>query len=62
VTDRIELWWEAAGDTASALIAASELLAEEVLAVSVTQGAPIAPLAGHDVPERGVRFWLRSVG
>jgi isoleucyl-tRNA synthetase len=64
VTDRIELWWEADTDgaTASALRAAESLLAEEVLAVSVQEGAPTAPLSPHDAPERGVRFWLRPVG
>jgi isoleucyl-tRNA synthetase len=62
VTDRIELWWEADGDTAQALENATELLAEEVLAVRVTRGAPAAPLSPHDVAERNVRFWLRAVG
>ena len=62
VTDRIELWWEAGGDAAAALRAAREALAEEVLAVSVTEGAPAAPLSPHDTGERGVRFWLRAVG
>jgi isoleucyl-tRNA synthetase len=62
VTDRIELWWEAADETAAALRDAAELLADEVLAVAVTEGAPAAPLSPHDIPERNVRFWLRSVG
>jgi isoleucyl-tRNA synthetase len=61
VTDRIELWWEAAGPTAAALRGAAGLLAEEVLAVSVTEGTPAAPLHPHDVSERDVRFWLRVV-
>jgi isoleucyl-tRNA synthetase len=61
VTDRIELWWEATGATEAALRGAAGLLAEEVLAVSVTEGAPAAPLHPHDVPERDVRFWLRVV-
>jgi isoleucyl-tRNA synthetase len=62
VTDRIELWWEADGKTAAALREARELLGTEVLAVSVTEGAPTAPLSPHDTGERGVRFWLRAVG
>jgi isoleucyl-tRNA synthetase len=62
VTDRIELWWEAAGDTAQALRAAESVLAEEVLAVSISEGPPAAPLSPHDVIDRGVRFWLRVVG
>jgi isoleucyl-tRNA synthetase len=62
VTDRIELWWEADGDIAAALRGAHDLLAEEVLAVTVTEGPPTAPLSPHDPGERGVRFWLRVVG
>jgi isoleucyl-tRNA synthetase len=62
VTDRIELWWEATGDTGAALRSASAEIAEEVLAVSVIEGQPAAPLSPHDVIDRGVRFWLRSVG
>ncbi|MBV9487482.1 MAG: isoleucine--tRNA ligase, partial [Frankiaceae bacterium] len=62
VTDRIELWWEADGDTAAALREATGLLAGEVLAVSVIEGPPAAPLSPHDVADRGVRFWLRAVG
>ena len=62
VTDRIELWWEADGEVADALREGTDLLAEEVLAVNVTQGPPTAPLAPHEAGERGVRFWLRSVG
>jgi isoleucyl-tRNA synthetase len=61
VTDRIELWWEADNDIAVALRDATALLADEVLAVSVTEGPPAAPLAPHQPPERNIRFWLRSV-
>jgi isoleucyl-tRNA synthetase len=61
VTDRIELWWEATGDTAVALRESSRLVAEEVLAVTVTEGPPAAPLSPHDNSERNVRFWLRVV-
>jgi isoleucyl-tRNA synthetase len=61
VTDRIELWWQAGGDTAAALAGATELLADEVLAVRVSEGEPAAPLVPHEVAERGLRFWLRSV-
>jgi isoleucyl-tRNA synthetase len=62
VTDRIELWWEAEGEPAAALADAGHLIGEEVLAVSVTRGAPAAPLAPHETPDRYVRFWLRPVG
>jgi isoleucyl-tRNA synthetase len=62
VTDRIELWWKADGDTADALRGSESLLAEEVLAVRVIEGEPTAPVAPHDTGERGVIFWLRAVG
>jgi isoleucyl-tRNA synthetase len=62
VTDRIELWWQADGATADSLREASAVLADEVLAVSVSEGPPAAPLAPHDVGDLGVRFWLRVVG
>jgi isoleucyl-tRNA synthetase len=62
VTDRIELWWDADGEVAAALHDARDLLAEELLAVCITQGPPTAPLSPHDAAERGVRFWLRPVG
>jgi isoleucyl-tRNA synthetase len=62
VTDRVELWWEADGETAVALHESAESLAGEVLAVSITQGRPAAPLSSHDAPDLGLRFWLRPVG
>jgi isoleucyl-tRNA synthetase len=62
VTDRIELWWEAPAPVDAALRKAADLLGAEVLAVSVTEGAPAAPLAEHGVAELGVRFWLRPIG
>jgi isoleucyl-tRNA synthetase len=62
VTDRVELWWEAQDETAAALREAAPLLAAEVLAVSVTEGRPAAPLSPHHAAELGLRFWLRPVG
>ena len=62
VSDRIELWWAAAGELAEALQEGSLRLAEEVLAVSVVQGKPTANLAHHDDPDLGLRFWLRLAG
>jgi isoleucyl-tRNA synthetase len=62
VSDRIELWWAAEGEVSEALHEGSLRLAEEVLAVSVTQGRPTADLAPHDDAELGVRFWLRLAG
>jgi isoleucyl-tRNA synthetase len=62
VTDRVELWWEADGETAAALRESADSLAGEVLAVSVTEGRPAAPLSPHDAADLGLRFWLRPVG
>ncbi len=62
VSDRIELWWAAAGELAEAVQEGSLRLAEEVLAVSVVQGHPTADLAHHDDAELGLRFWLRLAG
>ncbi len=62
VSDRIELWWAATGELAEALQEGSLKLAEEVLAVSITQGRPTADVAHHDDPELGLRFWLRLAG
>ena len=54
VTDRIELWWEADGETADALRRRRRPARRaRCLAVTVTRGAPAAPLAPHDVAERG---------
>ena len=62
VSDRIELWWAAEGELAEALHEGSLRLAEEVLAVSVTQGRPTADLAPHDDLDLGIRLWLRLAG
>jgi isoleucyl-tRNA synthetase len=62
VTDRIELWWQADEPAAAAVRAGSELLGTEVLAVTVVEGTPAAPLAEHTLTEPAVRFWLRSAG
>jgi isoleucyl-tRNA synthetase len=62
VSDRIELWWAANGELAEALHEGSLRLAEEVLAVSVTEGRPTADVAHHDDADLGLRFWLRLAG
>ena len=62
VTDRIELWWQADGEVADALREGALRLAEEVLAVSVVEGAPTADVAPHSSPELGLHFWLRVAG
>jgi isoleucyl-tRNA synthetase len=62
VTDRIELWWTATQEsTGRALREGRELLAGEVLATSVTEDSPNAPLAPHEVPDLGLTFWLRVI-
>jgi isoleucyl-tRNA synthetase len=62
VTDRIELWWEGDGAVGEALVGATQLVADEVLAVNVRREAPAAPLTPNDAAELGIRFWLRAVG
>jgi isoleucyl-tRNA synthetase len=61
VSDRIELWWEAGGETAAAVAEGAEMLSAEVLATSITHGRPNAPMAAHEVAELGLTFWLRVV-
>jgi isoleucyl-tRNA synthetase len=62
VTDRIELWWSAPEPAASAVRSGAGLLGQEVLAVTVTEGEPAAPLAEHALADPAVRFWLREAG
>ena len=62
VSDRIELWWQADGELAEALREGGPRLGEEVLAVSVVEGAPTADLTPHRVPELGLVFRLRIAG
>jgi isoleucyl-tRNA synthetase len=62
VSDRIELWWRADGELAEAVREGSSRLAEEVLAVTVTEGPPTAGLAEHTDAELGLTFWLRVAG
>jgi isoleucyl-tRNA synthetase len=62
VSDRIELWWQASDEVAEALRAGSARLAEEVLAVAVTEGRPTADLRPHEDTDLGLTFWLRVAG
>ena len=62
VSDRIELWWEAGGETGDAVAEGEAALTAEVLATSVTRGRPNAPMAAHEVPELNLTFWLRPIG
>ncbi|GAA3976717.1 isoleucine--tRNA ligase [Actinomadura viridis] len=60
VTDRIELWWRAAGDElAEALRAHRDELAAEVLAAEVAEGRPDLGLPAQRDDELGLTFWLR---
>ncbi|MCW2506366.1 MAG: Isoleucyl-tRNA synthetase [Actinomycetia bacterium] len=62
VSDRIELWWRADGELVEAIHEGAARLADEVLAVSVTEGPPTADLAVHRDDELGLTFWLRAAG
>ncbi|WP_019630710.1 isoleucine--tRNA ligase [Actinomadura atramentaria] len=60
ITDRIELWWRAAGDDlAEALRAHGGEVAAEVLAASISEGRPDAELTQRRDDELGLGFWLR---
>ncbi|MGN6330608.1 MAG: isoleucine--tRNA ligase [Motilibacteraceae bacterium] len=71
VSDRIALWWQAEGELAQALRELGGQVAEEVLAVQVTEGEPTpaeltAGTAGagagslpeHGDADLGLRFWV----
>jgi len=62
VTDRVEVWWDALGETAEALDEHAGTVAEEVLAVRLDRGAPDAPLEPHVDAELGATFWVRQAG
>ena len=68
VSDRVELWWSAddavptGREVAVALREHEQVLADEVLAVAVTEGEPAAPLVGHHDEDLGLRFALRVAG
>ena len=59
VSDRIELWWAATGDVASAIEEHGQTLADEVLAVRVTAGTADAELETYEDSALGLRFSLR---
>ncbi|MGH3367077.1 MAG: isoleucine--tRNA ligase [Nocardioidaceae bacterium] len=58
VSDRITLAWEADGEVAEAMRTHTDVVAEEVLAVEISQGRPDADLPEHEDPGLGLRFWL----
>jgi isoleucyl-tRNA synthetase len=60
VSDRIDLWWQASGELAEALAEHTGLIADEVLATSVTgQAPPDDALTAHSDEELGLTLWLR---
>ncbi|MFG1877047.1 isoleucine--tRNA ligase [Sphaerisporangium sp. NPDC049003] len=58
ITDRISLWWSASGDLAEALRADGQRVADEVLATTMTEGAPATDLPGHRDEDLGLTFHL----
>ncbi len=64
VSDRIELWWSSSDpELSAALTQHADLIAGEVLAVTMAEGSRSGGdgYAHHD-PELGMTFWFRRVG
>ncbi|MGB9378743.1 MAG: isoleucine--tRNA ligase [Mycobacteriales bacterium] len=63
VSDRIELWWQAIDEETRTAVRDNEtLIADEVLAVSVINDRPTAPISPHVEESLGLTFWLRVAG
>lgn len=65
VSDRIELWWSAADPELSAALAEHrDMIAREVLAVTMApgEGGTGGGVYEHSYPELGLVFWLRRRG
>ena len=62
VTDRIELWWEADGDVAAAIVEYEETLRADVLATNVARGRPAADLSPYRSSDGTLTIWLRVAG
>ncbi|GII53953.1 isoleucine--tRNA ligase [Planotetraspora thailandica] len=60
ITDRIDLWWSADGDLATALREAGGTVAEEVLATGFTEGDSGEDLHRHEDADLGLVFQLRK--
>ncbi|WP_375475116.1 isoleucine--tRNA ligase [uncultured Jatrophihabitans sp.] len=62
VSDRIELWWRVGGSptAADAIRTHADQLRAEVLAVTLTEGAPEGELFTAADDELGLRVWLRK--
>jgi isoleucyl-tRNA synthetase len=60
VSDRIELWWAAEGELEQSLVEHRDLIADEVLATSVTGDPPSdASLQAHVDDDLGLTLWVR---
>jgi isoleucyl-tRNA synthetase len=58
ITDRIQLWWHASGETADAITEHQALIGQEVLAVRMEAGTgPESSFSHHD-EQLDVSFWL----
>jgi isoleucyl-tRNA synthetase len=62
ISDRIELWWQAAGPIAAAVRDHAPAIAAEVLAVTITEGRPIADISPRIDHDLGLTIWLRVAG
>jgi isoleucyl-tRNA synthetase len=66
VTDRIELWWRVGGspEPAEAIRAHATQVAEEVLAVSMHEGAPEDETGLYSTvdDDLGLHLWMRRAG
>ncbi|MFC7330235.1 isoleucine--tRNA ligase [Marinactinospora rubrisoli] len=62
ISDRIDLWWTATDPaTAQAMAEHGTAIGTEVLARTLTEGAPDGPAHTVEAADFGVRFWLRKV-
>ena len=61
ITDRVNLWWRATGDTSDAIREHRFAIADEVLAVNVRDSTAPDGLPDHHDDELGVHFWLSKV-
>jgi isoleucyl-tRNA synthetase len=59
ITDRIEVWWQAANETGEAIREHSTMIADEVLAVSFAEAEGPSSVASHDDSQLEVTFWLQ---
>ncbi|GAA1275537.1 isoleucine--tRNA ligase [Planotetraspora silvatica] len=60
ISDRIDLWWSAEGDLATALREGGGTVADEVLAANLTEGGSAEDLPRHEDADLGLVFQLRK--